>query len=89
MKTTDHQLTPDEFAAEYAGLDPASRLRLRKLLALLVDQRWARTVQDERTAEAEDALTLARLSRDREAWRSRQLARQHRAQRRALGLPVL
>ena len=90
MRTTiDRQLTPDEFAAECADLDPADVRRLWRVLTMLRDQHRERTAQSLRTAAAEDALTLARVAREREAWRSRQLARHHREQRRELGLPPL
>jgi hypothetical protein len=90
MKTTTiDQLTPDEFAAECADLDAAEMCRLWRVLTMLRDQHWERTAQDRRTAAAEDALTLARIARDRQAWRSRELTRQHREHRRAAGLPVL
>lgn len=75
------------FAAEYAQLSPEDRLRMRKVLQLLAQQQHSSTLQERRTADAENALTLARTYRDREVWRSRSLARQHRKERLLMGLP--
>lgn len=78
-----------ELLAEVALLDPVDRLRLRKYLELANYQQRARVEQQKRLDDADLALTRARATRDREAWRLAQMKRQHREHRRAAGLPVL